>query len=80
MPLTSVTNSKSAIIGDGLIARSFKNSQITCSDCIIFASGISNSNINSEIDIRREALLLSKYISIANDNKLTLVYFSSCSI
>lgn len=62
------------VVGNGLIAKSFKNSKIE-SDCLIFASGISDSTkTNSEESIREKELVISE-ISKIGDSKF--VYFSS---
>jgi len=64
------------IIGNGLIARAFKNSSYVFDDCIIFASGISDSKSDSTKEFQREFNLLSQYIK--EDKKF--IYFSSIHI
>lgn len=64
------------IIGNGLIAKAFKNSD---SDSVVFfASGVSNSLETDESQFRREENLIRKTIQ-ENPGK-TFVYFSTCSI
>lgn len=63
------------IIGNGLIAKAFKNSSVDTDDIIIFASGISNSLENDINQYDRERELLLKTI---NENKQKkIIYFSS---
>jgi len=64
------------IIGNGLIAHAFKNSSYVFDDCIIFASGISDSKSDSTKEFQREFNLLSQYIK--EDKKF--IYFSSIHI
>lgn len=66
------------IIGNGLVANAFK--QIDSDDeLIVFASGVSNSKILSELDCEREFKLLKSIIADNKENRL-LVYFSTYSI
>ncbi|MBC7407536.1 MAG: NAD(P)-dependent oxidoreductase [Arcicella sp.] len=65
------------IIGDGLIAQSFRpHFDIYEDNVILFASGVSNSKLTLESEYLREKLLLQNALQ---QNKL-LVYFSTCSI
>ena len=65
------------IIGDGLIAQSFRPHFDKYEDStILFASGVSNSKLTLESEYLREKLLLQNALQ---QNKL-LVYFSTCSI
>lgn len=61
------------VIGNGLIASSFNN--YDTSDCIIFASGVSNSNDNNADNFKREKDLIIKVLS--ENNGLKFIYFSS---
>jgi nucleoside-diphosphate-sugar epimerase len=65
------------IIGNGLLAKGFKNYS-DISDIIIFASGVSNSKESRESQYQREKELLTHTIE-ANPSK-TFVYFSTCSV
>jgi hypothetical protein len=62
------------IIGNGLLASIC--SKVNNEDCIIFASGVSNSKEQNDEEFNRELSLLIKYIY--TDKKL--IYFSTCSI
>jgi nucleoside-diphosphate-sugar epimerase len=62
------------IIGDGLIANYFLD--ISHSDIIIFASGVSNSKEDRMYEFDREKKLLLEVISNNKDKKI--VYFSTC--
>lgn len=64
------------IIGNGQLADIFKGFQI--SDCLIFASGVSNSNCTDEKEFKREEELLLKNLKEHKDKKF--VYFSSCAL
>jgi len=66
------------IIGNGLIANAFKNSNIDHSNLIIFASGVSNSKEIRLEEYERELKLLTEVISQEEYKKL--IYFSSCSV
>ncbi|MHB8261597.1 MAG: Rossmann-fold NAD(P)-binding domain-containing protein [Bacteroidia bacterium] len=61
------------IVGNGLIAQTLTG--IDHSNCVIFASGVSNSNETNHSMFQREIDLL-----LAQDRNKTLVYFSTCSI
>ena len=63
------------IIGNGLIAKAFSEFKKD-SEVLIFASGVSNSSLNSAKDFERELSLLKENIS---EDKL-LVYFSTVSV
>lgn len=63
------------IIGNGLIASAFKESNVDFSDYMIFASGVSNSMEFDENEYNREKKLI---IETLNSNKkLKFIYFSS---
>jgi nucleoside-diphosphate-sugar epimerase len=63
------------IIGNGLIASKFKEYKSSFEDCIIFASGVSDSESISESDFNREKNLLIE--TITKYPNLKLIYFSS---
>ena len=63
------------VVGNGLIGSHFSR-LATCSDHIIFASGVSNSSSTSVDDFNREAALLKSWLKKSD----TLIYFSTCSI
>lgn len=64
------------IIGTGLIANAFKDDNINFEDCIVFASGVSNSRVNDENETHRELDLIKKYL----DSNKKFIYFSTSSI
>lgn len=64
------------IIGNGLIAQSFKPYSHKDDDIILFASGVSNSKLAIESEYLKEKILLEDALQ---QDKL-LVYFSTCSI
>lgn len=66
------------IIGNGLIARAFKKSNLCFNDAIIIASGVSNSSETCTKEFKREEELIRKTIYSSNGCKV--VYFSSGSI
>jgi hypothetical protein len=63
------------IIGDGLLARAFKNTNTSYDDCVIFASGVSNSNETNGKSFEREKELILTTIKEYGD--LKFIYFSS---
>lgn len=65
------------VIGNGLIARSFKQ-YISSEEWVIFASGVSNSKTSTPADYERESGLLTSTIA-ANAHK-RIVYFSTTSV
>ena len=65
------------IIGNGLIANAFKDFNLT-KDCVIFASGVSNSSDLDNLNYEREFNLLENTINKFTNNHL--VYFSTCSL
>ncbi|MEY2923529.1 MAG: hypothetical protein RLZZ337_69 [Bacteroidota bacterium] len=64
------------IVGNGLIARTFLNSDFNWDDCIIFASGVSNSRESDAAAYQRELDLIDLHIA----TKKHFVYFSTVSI
>ena len=64
------------IIGNGLIAQSFRPHLEKYEDIILFASGVSNSKLTVESEYLREKNLVQNALS---QEKL-LIYFSTCSI
>ncbi|WP_318418190.1 NAD-dependent epimerase/dehydratase family protein [Photobacterium leiognathi] len=65
------------IIGNGLIARAFLNSD-SLKNTIIFASGVSNSKETLDSEFLREKKLLIETLKKCNE-RVTFVYFSTCS-
>lgn len=65
------------IIGNGLIARSFKRYE-SVGNWIIFASGVSNSKTSTDADFDRERKLLTDTLQANPASRI--VYFSTCSI
>lgn len=64
------------IIGNGLIANAFKQNTESLENCIIFASGVSNSSTSDELEYSRELNLIKSFEK--TDKKF--IYFSTCSI
>ena len=65
------------IIGNGLVAKSFKREKKFFKNIIVFASGLANSkNINKK-EFVREKKLLKKFLNI---KKKKLIYFSTLDI
>lgn len=64
------------IIGSGMIASSFSNLNYDFSDCILFASGVSNSKCKDPAEFEREYSLLKSTLKF---NK-RLIYFSTSSV
>lgn len=65
------------IIGNGLLAKSFKRHEKSFKNTIIFASGLANSkNINKK-EFKREENLLKKFLNIKKEK---LIYFSTLDI
>jgi nucleoside-diphosphate-sugar epimerase len=65
------------VIGDGMIATSFKQ-VVFSKDVLVFASGVSNSLENDSKAFKREEMLLRE--TITAQNSLPIIYFSTCSI
>jgi len=65
------------IIGNGQIAKAFKDSS-DLFDFIIFASGVADSSCINQAEFERERLLLIKQLDSLNGRKI--VYFSSCAL
>lgn len=64
------------IIGNGLLANSFRGDFENVANVVIFASGVSNSNEKDDKEFERELELLTSTIS--NNLGAIIVYFSSC--
>lgn len=64
------------IVGNGLIANSFKKSKISFEEYIIFASGVSNSQEQRESEFEREKELILSY----KKSTKKFIYFSSIHI
>ena len=65
------------IIGNGLIAKAFQDFDFT-KNCVIFASGVSNSSDENNLNFVREFDLLENTINKFKNKHL--VYFSTCSL
>ena len=65
------------IIGNGLIAKSFKKKSKFFKNIIIFASGLSNSKNSNKLEFQRERRLLKKYLKIKTKK---LIYFSTLDV
>lgn len=65
------------IIGHGIIAQGLDKLAQETNRAIIFASGVSNSSCDDQIEYDRECDLLYKTINHCKNNNLKLVYFSS---
>jgi len=61
------------VVGNGLVATAFKSSKYNFEECIIFASGVSNSKLEDKNEFQREFALIKKYLG--TDKKF--IYFSS---
>ena len=72
----------SKVIGNGMIAKAFLAKKYELNNCIIFASGVSNSRCDEQKEFIREKILLEKEIKgIKEIRQITkLIYFSTCSI
>jgi len=64
------------IVGNGLIASAFKESDFHSLHHVIFASGVSNSNETDPKPYLREMELIERYL----DKSTTFVYFSTTSV
>lgn len=65
------------IVGNGLIAKAFKDFNFS-KNCVIFASGVSNSSDENNLNFRREFDLLKDTINKFKNKHF--VYFSTCSL
>jgi len=63
------------IIGNGLIGNSFRKYDENFKDCIIFASGVSDSNCDDDKEYEREVNLVKE--TIENNIGFKFIYFSS---
>lgn len=64
------------IVGNGQIAQAFMG--LEPEDCVIFASGVSNSNNTDTKEFERERTLLYKTLDKYSDKRI--IYFSSCAL
>lgn len=64
------------IIGNGLLAKSFKKYRKSFTDVIIFASGLANSKNTNQKEFLREKKLLKKFFN----NEKKLIYFSTLDV
>jgi NDP-hexose 4-ketoreductase len=67
------------VIGGGMIARAFVNSQIETDDVVLFAAGVSRSTATEAAEFQREADLLHEVIGDARAGRRRLIYFSTAS-
>lgn len=67
------------IIGDGMLARSFRGADLVEEGVCFFASGVSNSKCESAEEFEREERLLLKSLD-AYSGASQFVYFGTCSI
>ncbi len=65
------------LIGNGLVAKAF-GAYAGKDDCVVFASGVSNSKTTNPELYKRETALLKECIEKHNDK--SVLYFSTCSI
>lgn len=73
----SIKDKFCTVIGNGQLAKIFKEKQIVANSCI-FASGVSNSACIDEKQFKREETLLIDTLENCKDKKF--VYFSSCAL
>ena len=66
------------IIGNGQLAKTFKEDSCFFDDVVIFASGVSNSGCRDDNEFNREKELLEKILFENKDKRF--VYFSSCAL
>ena len=67
------------VIGNGMVAKSFKKGNFSNINCTIFASGVSNSKCtNNELFLREENLLRREINKSLNQRYF--IYFGTCSI
>ncbi len=66
------------IIGNGQLAKTFKEDRCFFDDVVIFASGVTNSDCRDNREFNREKELLEKTLVENNDKRF--VYFSSCAL
>lgn len=67
------------IVGNGQLARRFQGLLLD-KECILFASGVSNSRCTDVQEFEREEKLLKDYLHKAVEGQLPLIYFSSCAL
>ncbi|MBU3951800.1 MAG: NAD(P)-dependent oxidoreductase [Proteobacteria bacterium] len=66
------------IIGNGQLAKIFKEDGCFFDDVVIFASGVTNSDCRDDREFNREKELLEK--TLVENNAKRFVYFSSCAL
>lgn len=64
------------IIGSGLIGKIFKTNEKKFDDCIVFASGVSNSRLQDDKEFKKEFDLIKNYVT----DKRKFIYFSSIHV
>lgn len=67
------------IVGNGQITKKFNEENFNF-NCILFASGVSDSKCNDPKEFNKERELLSSYLDKAKKDNLSLIYFSSCAL
>ena len=77
MPSKNGRRAVTTIIGNGLLAKSFATTAFT-RDCLILASGVSNSNEQRASEFRREVDIVEA--AIREHPTSRVIYFSTCSI
>ena len=69
---------KFVIIGNGQLAKTFKEDSFVFDDVVIFASGVANSECKDDKEFNREKELLEKTLFENKDKRF--VYFSICAL
>ena len=77
MPSKKGRSTMTTVIGNGLLAKSFAATAFT-RDCLILASGVSNSNEHRDSEFRREVDIVEA--AIREHPSSRVIYFSTCSI
>lgn len=67
------------VVGDGMIARAFRNSRAAPDDVVVFAAGVSRSDATAAAEFRREADSLHEVTAKARAGRRRLLYFSTAS-
>tara|TARA_Y100001968_G_C19388984_1_gene734475 strand:+ start:282 stop:971 length:690 start_codon:yes stop_codon:yes gene_type:complete len=66
------------VIGDGMIAKAFNGLENKMQNCVIFASGVSDSRCKDESQFNREFNLLTSEIKLYKNSRF--IYFGTCSV
>ncbi len=67
------------VIGNGMIGKAFKALLNPPENCIIFASGVSDSTCTDNDEFKKEELLIRTALNTAQNNT-TCIYFGTCSV